>query len=109
MSAADAGQKTSKKADETLERAVRKSGDYERKYHPRKMETVAERIEKADKSSSKALNILMEKFRVREKFITPSFCFMTYSCWIFSRWSRNRQLESTFLSISLFQIITQLL
>lgn len=112
LSAADAGKKTSQKADEALENAVRKLSDYERKYHPKKIETVAERIEKAekvDKSSSKALNILMEKFRVREELITLSLCFMTHLCWIFSHWSRNRQLESIFLSISLFQIINLLL
>jgi hypothetical protein len=70
MSAKEAGKKTSKEADDAIENAVIELGNYERRYHFN--ETVAERIkmaEKADKSSLKALNCLVENIRVREELI----------------------------------------
>jgi hypothetical protein len=73
MSATEAGKKTSKQADKGFKDAASELGKYEIKYHPKNLKTVAERIEmaeKADKSSLKTLNSLMEKFRVRGRLIT---------------------------------------
>lgn len=74
MSAAKAGMKTSKEADDAFKEAVRILSRYERKYHSESEVTVSERMEKAegeDKSSLKFLNRLKETFRVRESFQFP--------------------------------------
>jgi hypothetical protein len=66
MFATEAGKKTSRTVDEAFQKAGSGLSEYERKYHPD--ETVAERMKKAeeeDKSSSKFLNRLKEKFCVR--------------------------------------------
>jgi flavin-dependent dehydrogenase len=74
MSAAQAGTKASKEADEAFKEAVNMLSDYERKYHSEFEETVSRRMEKAekeDKSSLKVLNRLKETFRVREELSIP--------------------------------------
>jgi hypothetical protein len=102
MSATEAGKKTSNEADEAFKNAVSELGDYEKKNHFK--ETVTKRIEmaeKADKSSLKVLNSLMEKFRVREELITLLHHSLML---IFSRRRRNRRCQSSFFSTSPFQI-----
>lgn len=105
MSATEARKKTSKKADEAFKNAVNILGGYEKKYHPKpELETVAKVIEKAgevDKSSSKILNSLMERFRVREELTTLlHHTFML----IFSRLNRNQRFQWSFLSTIPLQI-----
>lgn len=106
MSVTEAKKKADKKkADEAFENAVNGLSDYERKYHLKPdTETVAERIKKAeemDKASSKVLNSLMEKFRVREEPII--LLHHTFKL-ILSRWNRNRHFQSSFLSTIPLQI-----
>ena len=65
-SATEAQKKTSNDADEKFKEAIDALSVYEAKYHPSKI--VAQKMEKAeegDKSSSKVLNKLKEKFLVR--------------------------------------------
>ena len=106
-SATEAGKKTSKKVDEKIKNAASKLNDYGKKYHSN--ETVAERIEKAektDKSSLTFLNRMMKSSHVREMLITLLYHTLTL---IFSRWRRVRRRKSSFVSTSPFQIKTPLL
>lgn len=75
-SAAKAGKKTSKEADEAFNEAASMLSVYERKYHPGSEGTVPERMEKAEKegkSSLKLINRLRDTFRVREELCVFAF------------------------------------
>ena len=77
QSAAEAGRKTSKRADKNFGKAIETLNDYEMNCHTMPLmsdggncNTVHKRMEIAkqkDKSSSSILNRLKESFRVREK------------------------------------------